>query len=55
MHAYGYYSKHDSSKEYYMVWPSSSVEDAQEKFAAIKNLTVEEFNKLFTVERFYQV
>ena len=55
MHAYGYYSKYDQNKEYYLVWPSSSITEAQERFAAMKNLPVDEFNKLFVVERFYKV
>lgn len=54
MFAYGYYSKNDPNKEFYCVWPSASLEDAKENFARIKNLSVEEFNKLYEVERHYK-
>ena len=50
MNGYRFYSKEDPQKETIMAWPSSSFETAVERFAQIKNLPVEDFNKLFEVE-----
>jgi len=54
MYAYGYYAKNDPNKEYYCVWPSSSLQDAKERFAEIKHMPLEEFEKLYEVERHYK-
>ena len=51
MNGYRFYSKNDLQKETIMAWPSSSFETAVERFAQIKNLPVEEFTKLFQVEK----
>ena len=50
MNRYRFYSKSDPSKETIMSWPSSSFEQAVERFAQIKNLPIEDFTKLFDVE-----
>ena len=52
MYAYGYYSKSDPTKEYYCVWPSSSLTEARDYFSKIKQLSLDEFNKLYEVERY---
>ena len=51
MIGFRYYSKYDPTKETIMAWPSSSFETAVERFAQIKNLTLEDFTKLFEVEK----
>ena len=50
MIGFRYYSKYDPTKETIMAWPSSSLEEAVERFAEIKQLPKEEFTKLFEVE-----
>lgn len=52
MIGYIFYSKIDSSKEPISSWPANSLEEAIDKFAKIKKLPVEEFNKLYTVEEY---
>ena len=52
MFAYRFYSKNDPEKETIMAWPSSSFEEAVERFAQIKQLPKEDFTKLFEVERY---
>jgi hypothetical protein len=51
MIGYRFYSRNDSLKETIMSWPSSSFESAIENFAQFKNLPVEDFTKLFQVEK----
>ena len=51
MNGYRFFSKHDPDKETIMAWPSSSLEEAVERFAEIKRLPVEDFTKLFEVEQ----
>lgn len=52
MIGYTFYSKFDSKKEPISSWPANSLEEAVELFAKIKKLPVEEFNKLYTVEKY---
>lgn len=51
MTGYRYYSKNDPSKETIFSWPSSSLEEAVEKFAKLKDLPKEEFIRIFEVEK----
>ena len=47
-----FYYKDDPEKETISSWPAIDLEDAVDKFAQIKRLSVEQFKKLYVVERY---
>jgi len=52
MNAYGYFEKGKyESDGYKMVWPSSSLSEASEKFADINKLSLQEFYQVYAVEK----
>jgi len=51
MKKYFFYSKNDSSKEPIFYCSANSIEDAIRIFAYGKDVTVEIFNNLYSVER----
>ena len=51
MNAYVFYSKSDSTKEPINTWPAKSLEEARERFAQMKRLSIDKFDKLYIVER----
>lgn len=52
MNAYGYFEKGKyESDGYKMVWPSSSLSEASEKFADINKLSLQEFHQVYAVEK----
>jgi len=54
MNAYGYFEKGKyESDGYKMVWPSSSLSEASEKFADINKLSLQEFYQVYAVEKVY--
>lgn len=52
MNSFRFYYKGDPEKETISSWPAANLEDAVEKFAQVKRLPLEEFNKLYAVERY---
>ncbi len=50
MAGYKFYIKKDKTKEAITAWPASSKEAAIANFANMKNMTVENFMKIFEVE-----
>jgi len=52
MNSFRFYFKGDPEKETISSWPAIDKNDAVEKFAQVKRLPVEEFNKLYEVERY---
>jgi len=52
MNAYGYFEKGKLESEgYRLVWPSSSLSEASEKFAEIAKLSLQDFHQIYGVER----
>jgi len=51
MNAYGYYEKGKFLTDgYKLVWPSSSIEEATERFAEFSGLSLQEFSSVYNVE-----
>ena len=51
MTEYRFYSKLDRDRETILCWPAKTKEEAIERFAEIKKLSIEKFINLFIVEK----
>ena len=52
MIGFRYYFKDDKTKETIASWPANNLDEATERFASIKRMSVKQFQKLYIVERY---